>query len=638
MRISNGMLLNTVVGNLFDAQERYLAIQSTASSGKRINKPSDDPTGATKDLRYRANLTSISQFKKNIEQAKSWLAFSDAAIGSVNDLLISAKELAVQLANDTYDGSARQSAAVEMDDIFNQIIDAVNTQYEGNYIFSGTRSDSQPILVNAIGAIYQGNYSAIALESEPSSYLRINSIGADFLTSAVRTLGENGNLNASLQGNLWLDDLHGGNGIEMGNGLFNIRTLNGEFIIDISSSRNLQDVMDSINNSGAPNLSVSISESGAGLRLDDTSTHHITADTPLALLNMGQGVDLTSGQIHFANGAGISLDVDISSASTVGEVIDEINSQLAGAGINNLSVSIDPDENRLIITDLNDPQLCLTVSESSSGSHTAADLGILGEVNGSLIGQEIQTQHFQVSENAAGQDIARDLGILKGTEFGILEGDDLDPRLSYYTLLSSLNNGQGFPMGKIRIVNGHDYHDIDLAPLANDPNATVNDLLDLVNASGIKVEAKINGQGTGITIESTIEGQSLMVMEADGGTTAKDLGIFGSPDILGNMILAKRALENNEVEEINLCLQTFDDGLDRVLVERAEVGGRVNRAELSATRLETFEYQVTEQLSNIEDADMTKVITDMAAAEAVYQSALAATARMIQPSLVDFLN
>jgi flagellin-like hook-associated protein FlgL len=205
-------------------------------------------------------------------------------------------------------------------------------------------------------------------------------------------------------------------------------------------------------------------------------------------------------------------------------------------------------------------------------------------------------------------------------------------------LLTSLNNGHGFPLGKIRIINGLDFQDVDLAPLANDPAATVMDVIRLINSAGIDVEAAINDQHTGITIRSTVEGRSLQVIEADQGRTAKDLGIFGSPDLLGNMMIARRALERNSPEELNLALETFDGALNRVLVERSDVGARVNRAEVAETRLLSFEVQVTSQLSNVEDADITKVITDMAAAESVYQSALASAARMLQPSLIDFLS
>jgi flagellar hook-associated protein 3 len=638
MRVTNKMMLNTVTSNLFRSQDRYLDIQTQASSGRRINRPSDDPIGITKDLSYRTTLASITQFNKNIQQAKSWLGVSDQNLGNISDMVSSAKELVVQMANDTYDSSARMSSATEMEEIFRQMIDAANAQVEGNYIFSGSKTDIPPILVNSIGAMYQGDTTNITLESEPSSYLKINALGRDFLTSGVRTLGDGTNLHSGLQPNLWLSYLHGGDGVDLGAGIFRIRTINGEFSVDVSAAQNVQDVLNAIDTAGIPNLTAGISDSGASFTLTDTSANHITVDTPLGLLNMGQGVDLTPGLVRFTTGAGTTVDVDISAATNVGGVVNAINTQLAAGGINGVTASIDPVSNSLVITDSNVISLDINISEASDGTHTAANLGLIGDVRGSLVGEDVKPYHIQVVENAAGQNTAKELGLLEGTEFNFIDGQDLAPNIDYFTLLTSLNNGHGFPLGKIRIINGLNFQDVDLAPLANDPSATVMDVIRLINSAGINVEAAINDKHTGITIRSTIEGRSLQVIEADQGRTAKDLGIFGSPDLLGNMLIAKRALERNSPEELNLALETFDGALNRVLVERSDVGARVNRAEVSQTRLTSFELQVTSQLSNVEDADITKVITDMTAAESVYQSALASAARMLQPSLIDFLK
>ena len=638
MRVTNNIILNTITQNISRSQQRYLAIQNMASTGRRINKPSDDPIGVTQDLGYRSTLSDIGQYQKNIDHAKSWLSFSDQALGNISDLTSSAQELMVQMGNDTYDAAARQSAACELDQIINQILDASNSKFEGKYIFSGTKTDGTPLAVNAIGAAYQGDDTDLTLESEPSSYLRINSLGSDFLTKAVRTLGDGADLNPGLQPSLWLNNLHHGDGADLGAGLFKVRTLNGEFTVDVSAAKNIGDVLAALNNAGIPNFNAAISENGNDIALEDTSAHQITNDTPLALLNLGQGVDLTAGMIHFSDGNSINVDVDISDASTVGDVIDAINSKLVGAGVNNVTASISAGQNSLVITDSNETPLSLTISEASPGAHTAADLGILGNVGSQLLGGDLKPYQIQVVENADGQNTANELGILKSTEFSSVSGDDLNPDLAYFTQLSSLNDGRGIPLGKIRIINGLDYKDIDFAPLAANPNATIMDVMKLINSSGINVEAKINDQHTGITITSTKAGGSLQVIEADDGQTAKDLGIFGSPDLMGNILISKRALERNDTDEINQSLQTFDGALKQVLVERADVGARVNRAQTSSSRLLSFQTTVTGQLSNIEDADITKVMIDMASAESVYQSALASAAKMMQPSLIDFLQ
>ncbi len=638
MRITSNMIMNTVTRNLALSQSRFLRIQTMASSGRRINRPSDDPIGITKDLGFRSDLSEISQFRKNINQALSWFNFSDQAMGNMNELISRAKELAVQFANDTYDQNARAAGATNIRDVFEQIIEAANTQFEGNYIFSGTRTDVSPFMVLAMGVVYRGDFEQISLETESSSYLGINSIGAEFLTVASRTLGDGYDLNPGIQPNLWLDYLHGGNGVDLGAGLFNVRTLNGEYAIDVSAARNIQDVLDALNGAGIPNFNASISLTGNSIALEDTSNHLINVNTPLSMLNGGLGVDQTPGLIRFGTGGGVSVNVDISGSVTIGDVINAINTQLPAGGINNVTASLHPDKNVLVLNDNNAAPLNIMISEGSPGGQTASDLGILGEIGTVMEGEDLEPTHIQVAENAPDENTAKYLGLLGESQYEQYVGEDLNPELAYFTLLSSLRSGMGFPLGKIRIVNGDLVKDVDLTALGNDPNATIMDVINLINSSGIEVEARINDQHTGIQIISKVEDRSLMVIEADGGQTAKDLGIFGSPDILGNLMVLEKALENNDVDEIGLCLETFDTALNKVSIARAEVGARTNRADMASYRQLTFELQITEQLSNIEDADIAKVITDLASAEAAYQAALASAARLIQPSLINFLR
>jgi flagellin-like hook-associated protein FlgL len=319
-------------------------------------------------------------------------------------------------------------------------------------------------------------------------------------------------------------------------------------------------------------------------------------------------------------------------------VINTINTQLAAGGIANVTVSVALDKNSLVITDSNIAPLNVEISEGTPGGRTAGDLGLIGTVISELVGRDLLPMHIQVLEDAPGQNTASELGLLGGTEFAMFEGKDIDPEFTYYTLLSTLNSGAGYQFGKIRIVNGHDYKEIDLGPLNNDPNATVMDMINSINSSGLHVEARVNEQRTGIEVFSTVNGRSLMITEADTGRTAKDLGIFGSPDLLGNLLVLQGALERNNTEEINLCLETFTGAQDRILIETSNVGARSNRAQSAESRGMMYDIQMIRQLAEIEDADMTKVITDLTSAEFVYQSALASAAKILQPSLLQFLQ
>ncbi len=85
-------------------------------------------------------------------------------------------------------------------------------------------------------------------------------------------------------------------------------------------------------------------------------------------------------------------------------------------------------------------------------------------------------------------------------------------------------------------------------------------------------------------------------------------------------------------------LQALDRNLDNLSAIRATVGATTNRLETAATRLLELEETSTEQLNQIEGADMAKVLTDFSLQQAVYQSALRTGANIVQNSLLDFLR
>ncbi|WP_312470787.1 flagellar hook-associated protein FlgL [Neobacillus sp.] len=85
-------------------------------------------------------------------------------------------------------------------------------------------------------------------------------------------------------------------------------------------------------------------------------------------------------------------------------------------------------------------------------------------------------------------------------------------------------------------------------------------------------------------------------------------------------------------------LDKLDSQIDNLLKERSELGARVNRMELSISRLDGLEVSTTGLLSNEEDVDISRAIIDLKSQENVQRAALSIGARIIQTSLVDFLR
>jgi flagellar hook-associated protein 3 FlgL len=98
------------------------------------------------------------------------------------------------------------------------------------------------------------------------------------------------------------------------------------------------------------------------------------------------------------------------------------------------------------------------------------------------------------------------------------------------------------------------------------------------------------------------------------------------------------ALESGDQSNLNNLLSDLDDVMDTLSAERSELGARYNRLELVDDRLAQQEVVANRILSDNEDADIERVITDLKSQESVHRAALGVGARIIQPTLLDFLR
>lgn len=114
------------------------------------------------------------------------------------------------------------------------------------------------------------------------------------------------------------------------------------------------------------------------------------------------------------------------------------------------------------------------------------------------------------------------------------------------------------------------------------------------------------------------------------------------PDAFGQVFNAlatlRDALQANDSAAISAAVGSITAASDHVLEVRAEVGARMNRLERTSERLALLDESLKKVLSNVEDADMAEVITELKTREAVYRASLAAGARLLQPTLMDFLR
>ena len=105
-------------------------------------------------------------------------------------------------------------------------------------------------------------------------------------------------------------------------------------------------------------------------------------------------------------------------------------------------------------------------------------------------------------------------------------------------------------------------------------------------------------------------------------------------ELLTTLADLSAGLRNGEAMDLG----AIDKGIDRLLTVSAEVGARTNRVESAENRMFDNTLQLKKMLSSITDIDMAEAITNLKSEESVYQASLAASAKIIQPSLMDFLR
>src|SRR5690554_4516106 len=126
-RVTQSMLNTQLLRNLSNNLGRMETLQNQYSTGKRINKPSDDPVGVSFSLRYRSEISANDQYQKNVDSSLSWVSFADKMLEQTGDVLQKVRELAVQGANGTNPQEALNNIASEIDQLYEQLVSVGNS-------------------------------------------------------------------------------------------------------------------------------------------------------------------------------------------------------------------------------------------------------------------------------------------------------------------------------------------------------------------------------------------------------------------------------------------------------------------------------------------------------------------------------
>ena len=199
MRVATSTKYDLIDFNLSKLTEQLKQANQVVSSGKRINKLSDDPAGLAQSLGIKSSLANVEQIGRNIDMGESWLANAEGALRHSQDLLIDAKVLCIEMASASKSPTDRQSAVTVVQNIREEIISLANTQISGRYIFSGTNTDTRPFEQDGT---YNGNDIPFSIKTSNDRVVQIGGNGEAIFGDIFSTLDD---LAVALQG----DDIAG---------------------------------------------------------------------------------------------------------------------------------------------------------------------------------------------------------------------------------------------------------------------------------------------------------------------------------------------------------------------------------------------------------------------------------------------
>jgi len=158
MRITSSTLRDAFLDTLQQAQQRLLQTQTQIATGRKVNKPSDDPLAAARIGELEASLSRIDQYQSNALLAQNRLGLEEEALVGVVNGLQRIRELAVQANNATTGPESRQAVAVELRQQLQNLLALANTtDGQGRYLFAGFHEETQPFAQTPTGFVYSGD-------------------------------------------------------------------------------------------------------------------------------------------------------------------------------------------------------------------------------------------------------------------------------------------------------------------------------------------------------------------------------------------------------------------------------------------------------------------------------------------------
>ncbi|MBU2548525.1 MAG: hypothetical protein KKB20_08965 [Proteobacteria bacterium] len=652
-RISLRSLFQNVTTNLGRLSWDLAQINNQMATGKKVNKPSDDPAGGATILNMRTILAGVEQYNKNVALADDWLGNTESIIQNMKNLVDEVSVVGEQMSTDTYQEKNLDVAANEVADLFAALVKMGNAKMGDQYLFSGSRTDvqafSESLLIQDAKTVSTNSSSFTGKVVSPPTSSRTYQALANvpvqskvFVAEIVTDGGVDGGSMSKVtidpsganNGVVFTSDTVGtaGDGIQIeyvntGAGVTTASvTVPGPppvITVDLAAdgagnvAATAQDVVNAVNsNPGTSALvTASLAPSNSGQGKVATTANLPGEDAP------GTGLFSTKGGIDGAATYRVSEDggktwgtaaytasakqtaiwndyygratLVTDQLGTGNEII--FTSKLTGEQGNDLKVRfVDPGavSQPLTVVD-DDPStgtMTVYLATDVTGAVTSTINDVIAAVNaGSNL---VTADKVDVKSDGTGLVPAMQVQDLSGGIANVTPGDQ-GVKISFSDDGSALRTGDRFTI-EVGYYQGDDQ-----------------DLYLNVNQQ-TRVKVNVTGE------------------EALGQAGATD-------NILDALARLEFALRSYDTEKIAEELPRLDQALEKLTTQMSKVGVRLTRNQFTYNVLDSTQVNSTERMSRIEDLDVTAAVAELQTKQTTYQAVLATTSMITKLSLVDYV-
>ncbi len=183
MRITPNATAYNALYNIQEGRAKLDSLTEKLASQSNVNRPSDDPIATSVILDANTRLQATAQYSSNITKANTSLNMTSTALQGISDTLTQAKTLVATITSGTTDLTVRQNAVSQLTTLRSQLVDMGNTQYQGQYIFSGALTSTPPFSDST--ANYGGDSTVNSVNIDTSATEKINITGDRVLTAGA---------------------------------------------------------------------------------------------------------------------------------------------------------------------------------------------------------------------------------------------------------------------------------------------------------------------------------------------------------------------------------------------------------------------------------------------------------------------